>query len=551
LTILLPASSVRGAEREPIAKLSAGGSQVLWAPTRADYDHLVLTIAGPEDFYSRSEFDAGESPSFGLFDDSGAARAEGVYKWELTVIPVVDGATRKLLTEARLAIDGQGTVEGIVPSGRSRQSGSFSIRDGSFVATDLVEPEGAARAGTGQRTASVPGDPQGLVLTNSDGVIRNSLCVGFDCPNSPAFGDSTVLLMENNTRIKFGDTSNSPFPNRDWEIEANSNLSGGASYLGFNDCGSADNDGGCATELVFAVESGARQSALYVESDGDVGFGTSNPVVDLHMVTGDTPTLRLDQDGSSGFAPQVWDVAGNETNFFIRDVTNGSSLPLRIRPGAPSNSIHIDTAGNVGLGTASPAAQLDVRGPLRVEESDGTINLAVIRNAGSGAVTMQFDADVAGTNPDPSWQFGVKADNTFVVTPTGTLGAPVFKVDSAGNVTIPAGSAYNGSDRNLKSGIVPVEPRQVLATLAGLPINVWSWASESQSVRHLGPMAQDFAAAFRLGRDDVTVAPMDMTGVALAAVQGLHQELLEKDAIIQDLTSRLIALEASVSSLQQ
>ena len=72
---------------------------------------------------------------------------------------------------------------------------------------------------------------------------------------------------------------------------------------------------------------------------GRVGLGTSVPYVELHIVDGDTPTVRLDQDGSAGWTAQRWDVAGNETNFFIRDATNGSRLPFRIFPGAPSNSL--------------------------------------------------------------------------------------------------------------------------------------------------------------------------------------------------------------------
>ncbi len=86
----------------------------------------------------------------------------------------------------------------------------------------------------------------------------------------------------------------------------------------------------------------------------DVGFGTSNPVVDLHSVTGDTPpTLRLEQDGSSGFTAQTWDVAGNEAGFFIRDATNGSTLPFRILPGASSQSLVIDGDNNVGIGAGT------------------------------------------------------------------------------------------------------------------------------------------------------------------------------------------------------
>ncbi len=82
---------------------------------------------------------------------------------------------------------------------------------------------------------------------------------------------------------------------------------------------------------MFLIETGARNNALYVENSGEVGIGTNNPVADVHIKIGDPPTVRLEQDGTSGFTPQTWDVAGNKTNGFICDATTGSRLPLRIR----------------------------------------------------------------------------------------------------------------------------------------------------------------------------------------------------------------------------
>ena len=76
----------------------------------------------------------------------------------------------------------------------------------------------------------------------------------------------------------------------------------------------------------------ARANALYIEADGDIGIGTKDPVVDVHILSGNTPTLRLEQDGSSGFAAQTYDIAANEANFFIRDVTNGSKLVFKAKP---------------------------------------------------------------------------------------------------------------------------------------------------------------------------------------------------------------------------
>ncbi|MCP4053027.1 MAG: hypothetical protein GY739_08160, partial [Mesoflavibacter sp.] len=197
--------------------------------------------------------------------------------------------------------------------------------------------------------------------------------------SSESFGFDTLRLKENNLRVHFDDTSSSAsFPKNDWRLIANDSSNGGAEYFAIEDS--------TAGRTPFKVEAGAIANALYVDSDGDVGVGTSNPVVEVHAVDGNTPTLRLEQDGSSGFTPQTWDLAGNETNFFVRDVTNGSKLPFRIRPGAPDSSIDIAASGNVGLGTGSPDMNLDVEG-------DGPgVRLT---NTGSGGTT--WDMVVNGT----------------------------------------------------------------------------------------------------------------------------------------------------------
>ena len=146
--------------------------------------------------------------------------------------------------------------------------------------------------------------------------------------------------------------------------------------------------------------------------------GTSTPSTEIHVVDGDTPTLRLQQDGSSGFAPQTWDVAGNETNFFVRDVTNGSTLPLRIRPGAPSSSIFIDVDGKVGLGTSSPDYDLDI--------DNGTSSSAnfVVRGT-SGSMILQDQDATSGQQAaqnlvtSGTWKLRGLADNLTTQTVRG------------------------------------------------------------------------------------------------------------------------------------
>jgi hypothetical protein len=111
---------------------------------------------------------------------------------------------------------------------------------------------------------------------------------------------------------------------------------------------------------VLQVNAGAPANSIKVDSTGRLGLRTATPVLDVHANTGNTPAIRLEQNNGSGFTAQTWDIAGNEANFFVRDVTGGSRLPFRIRPGAPTSSIDINASGQVGIGTASPSTKLEV-----------------------------------------------------------------------------------------------------------------------------------------------------------------------------------------------
>jgi hypothetical protein len=184
-------------------------------------------------------------------------------------------------------------------------------------------------------------------VINDDLIVIGSACVGLDCVDGEVFGFDTIILKENNLRIFFNDTSTSPgFPPNDWRLIANDSASGGSNFFAIEDA--------TAGRQILKVVAGAAANALFVASNSKVGLRTSTPVLDLHINTSDTPSHRLEQNNSGGFTAQTWDIAGNEANFFVRDVTSGSRLPLRIRPGAPTSSIDIAANGFIGIGTASP-----------------------------------------------------------------------------------------------------------------------------------------------------------------------------------------------------
>jgi hypothetical protein len=105
------------------------------------------------------------------------------------------------------------------------------------------------------------------------------------------------------------------------------------------------------------------------------------------------------------------------------------------------------------------------------------------------------------------------------------------------------GSWTSLSDRNAKESFEPVNTQAVLDKVAAMPLTTWKYKSQDASIRHIGPMAQDFKAAFAVGESDTGITTIDADGVALAAIQGLNRKLNEKDAEIQALKRRLEALE--------
>jgi trimeric autotransporter adhesin len=100
------------------------------------------------------------------------------------------------------------------------------------------------------------------------------------------------------------------------------------------------------------------------------------------------------------------------------------------------------------------------------------------------------------------------------------------------------------SDRNLKENFQPVDGQEVLASLAEMPITTWNMKGQDDSIRHMGPVAQDFSAAFGLGESETAIGTADADGVALAAIQALYERSQEQAA-------RIEALEEENANLQQ
>src|SRR6185312_3894812 len=184
-------------------------------------------------------------------------------------------ATRQTLAAAHRAGDEAAIAKlqaaGKLPRSPLAQSGFFTIANGAVVSPDVKEGRPATPRPTKALTPLVLKD----VVTADDAIIQGSLCVGLDCVNNESFGFDTIRLKENNTRIKFDDTSTTAgCPNNDWQLTAN-DACGGANKFSIEDITGA--------KVPFTITAGAPTNSVFVASSGKVGFGNSSPGLNLHI----------------------------------------------------------------------------------------------------------------------------------------------------------------------------------------------------------------------------------------------------------------------------
>ncbi len=210
---------------------------------------------------------------------------------------------------------------------------------------------------------------------------------------------------------------------------------------------------------------------------------------------------------------------------------------------SPPNSLVVDETGKVGVGTATPSSPLHV-----VREEDAM--LMVENTSATRAARVMFKLKNKGKvrfsmiNGNRAWDFS-NAGRNFQISRVGT-GEADFKFFDTGNMTI-RGALTENSSRASKREIEQVDSRKVLAKVLALPISEWSYKRDA-SVRHLGPMAEDFRAAFGLGTDGTGIATIDTSGVALAAIQGLKAE---QDAQLNALRGENQSLKTELAKLKR
>ena len=501
--------------------IQEAGGEMAWSLNKA-FGTAHLVVSGPNDFYFARTFVDGETPSFSVYDDLGEL-ADGSYTWSMTVTSKVSDSLRADMEAARAAGDvaylDNLKARGIFSS--NGYNGHFLKRNGSLIVPEL------APAAEGDADIALPTKDQ---VISDDLIVDGSACVGVDCASGENFGFDTIRLKENNLRIKFVDTSSTSgsFPSTDWQLVANDSNNGGANRFSIEDV----TDG----KTPFTVEGGAPNNTLYVEADGDVGVKTNSPVVDIHVVEGNSPTLRLEQDGSDGFQSQIWDLAGNESNFFIRDVTNGSLLPFRVEPGAAKNSVFIDDQGRTGFGVADsgPSQDLHLRstdgdGQLLIQETNSSVTQRVLlKIENTGIPSFQLE----DTDSGDKWAFSVKSDG-FEMSKGGT-GVSEMLVTPDGDLVITgelttAGDTYPDYVFRDDYELMSLDAVEAFIEENGHLPNVKSEA--------------DVEYGKRINMTELSISLLEKVEELTLYTIDQHKALAQQNEIIQQLEARLATLE--------
>jgi hypothetical protein len=541
LLIVLPAT-LFAAKPAAIAETSISSASIEWRAS-GNYERLVLTVSGPNDFALSREFEAGTMPGLKVQDLGAKAPVDGAYNWELRLVPRISAEVRQKMMEARQADDDEAVGRILAEAGLNSpivQSGTFSILGGAFV-TGGEEPRPKGNISANAKTLHPATNDQVIA---DDLIVQGSECVGLDCVVNESFGFDTLRLKENNTRIKFDDTSTSTgFPNHDWQLTANDSASGGANKFSIEDI--------TAATVPVTVTGSSPSNSIFVASNGKVGFRTSTPGLDLHISTGDTPAIRQEQTNASGFTAQTWDIGANEANWFVRDVTGGSRLPLRIRPGAATSSLDINASGNVGFGTASPSAKLDARAASATSDVFLALGVDPVAgpsfNVGYGGLSfgrssafISVRPDASAVAPNPSIRLLTADTLRFIIDNVGQVGlggvsAPAFPIDHSNGAHLTAGGIWtNASSREFKEDVCDLTSTEAMAALKDLNPVRFAYKLDPKE-RHVGFIAEDVPDLVATP-DRKSLSPMDIVGVLTKVVQ-------DQQKTIDALSARIAELE--------
>ena len=257
-----------------------------------------------------------------------------------------------------------------------------------------------------------------------------------------------------------------------------------------------------------------------------------------------------------GADPDTFPVSNATAVGYRANVSQSNSLVLGSVAG--QNGATDDV--KVGIGTTAPEEA------LHVARSDGSARILVEETNSTAAIRQIYEMKNVGgvgfqmtdTRPgEEAWQFQTNLGGNFSINNVGdpSGGTEFFLFQDSGDMLVEGVIEALGfdvsSDRNLKENFTEVDPQEVLKKVAQLPVTEWNFKAHDDTNRHMGPMAQDFHTAFGLGNDETRISSVDAAGVALAAIQGLNEKLVEKDQQLVEQQLEIQKLKAELAEIRE
>ncbi|MBI4916180.1 MAG: tail fiber domain-containing protein [Acidobacteria bacterium] len=517
--------------------------------------HLV--IAGPEGFRVERTFLADETLAvdFSKLEDADGNRVEvpdGRFKWELTLTAPLPGA--KLLLAGS-----ESSSEAWVANG------TFAVEHGTLVAPAEGRLKSLPTATVSEQSSPI--GPVGALTTNPYGnhfagnlTASAGVCAGCTDGDTDLL-DGEVLVKHNEPWLTLRDLDH----NSRWRWYSwNGNLFLQTSPLS-----------GTPWTNPMTVESSSPNNTLYLDSSGSIGINTTTPGQELQVsVSNYTPAMRFVESGG-GYADIYF---GNSYWGFGTWPAGGSyTEPLRVFNGAPTESIKVQSSGDVVIGPFTNYA------PFTVGYNTGVTNSLVAPMivttyssgtpaAGFGAVTqwgleaadgtMNTAADFGAIWENPSTKTAYlifRAANNAAATEymriegsSGYIGFgvanPAYPIHHSNGARLTTGGVWtDASSRSLKQDIETLDADAAMATFKELEPVTYAYKADP-SEHHAGFIAEDVPDLVA-ANDRTGLAPMDVVAVLTKVVQEQQKTIETQQRAMESQQAQIAELRGLLEKL--
>ena len=408
-----------------------------------------------------------------------------------------------------------------------QESGRFVI-DGGSIQQDT---------GTGGDTSSLDRDFTDI----ASAFVYQSLETIAAALTSPVLAQD-LTIVDGTPAIDFID--NTTGEGNDWQIEV---FEGGTDSFTIRDL-TEDQD---VIEILSATATTTpvtTNASIQIDVNGDIGLAGETIFIDRSAnrlgINQTAPAQGIHATATSNKADlfvrlentseSTWDIGQDEFGDMVMEIAaNGNGGPTGTMMRLTDQTGQVSFPNGM-LGVTSSAE-------IRVEEESGTAGgvqtLFNLINNGPPAFRF-FDS-----NSGQTWQFRGAQSGSFFIDDPATAGTEV-EIRSGGEMRL-SGAIVQTSSRAKKQGFAEIDANDILNKVVNLDISQWNYIADPKAARHIGPVAEDFYAAFKLGSEPTGISPVDTAGVTFASIQALHSKAVNQETEIQELKARISELEGA------